>query len=136
MYGAECRPATKEVETRLSVMETKMLRWTAGVTRMDHIRNDVIRQKFGIAPIADKMREARSRWYGHVLRGKEDSARKIGINFEVMGRRLRGRPKQRWSDRLYMDLKVASYHPCLALDRERWRHDARIANTATKRDRR
>ncbi|VDP35442.1 unnamed protein product [Heligmosomoides polygyrus] len=32
MYGAECWPATKEVETRLSVMETKMLRWTAGVT--------------------------------------------------------------------------------------------------------
>ncbi|VDP61324.1 unnamed protein product [Heligmosomoides polygyrus] len=58
-------------------METKMLRWTAGVTRMDRIQNDVIRQKFGVAPIADKMREARLRWYGHVLRGKEDSVRKI-----------------------------------------------------------
>ncbi|VDP11551.1 unnamed protein product [Heligmosomoides polygyrus] len=58
-------------------METKMLRWTAGVTRVDHIRNDAIRQKFGVAPIADKMREARLRWYGHVLRGKEDSVRKI-----------------------------------------------------------
>ncbi|VDO94514.1 unnamed protein product [Heligmosomoides polygyrus] len=41
-------------------METKMLRWAAGVNRMD-------------APIADKMREARLRWYGHVLREKEDS---------------------------------------------------------------
>ncbi|VDO65843.1 unnamed protein product [Heligmosomoides polygyrus] len=71
MYGAECWPATKEVETRLSVMETKMLCWTAGVTRMDRIRNDVIRQKFGVVPIADKMREARLRWYGHVLSGKE-----------------------------------------------------------------
>ncbi|VDP17756.1 unnamed protein product [Heligmosomoides polygyrus] len=28
-------------------MKTKMLRWTAGVARMDRIRNDVIRQKFG-----------------------------------------------------------------------------------------
>ncbi|VDO89687.1 unnamed protein product [Heligmosomoides polygyrus] len=44
-------------------METKMLRWTAGVTRMDRIRNEAIRQKFGVAPIADKMREARLRWY-------------------------------------------------------------------------
>ncbi|VDP63173.1 unnamed protein product [Heligmosomoides polygyrus] len=43
MYGAECWPATKETESRLSVMETKMLRWTAGVTRMDRVRNDVIR---------------------------------------------------------------------------------------------
>uniref|UniRef100_A0A8L8Q3U7 Reverse transcriptase domain-containing protein n=1 Tax=Heligmosomoides polygyrus TaxID=6339 RepID=A0A8L8Q3U7_HELPZ len=82
MYGAECWPATKEVETRLSVMETKMLRWTAGVTRMDRIRNDAIRQKFGVAPIADKMREARLRWYGYVLRGREDSVRTIGLNFE------------------------------------------------------
>ncbi|VDP24592.1 unnamed protein product [Heligmosomoides polygyrus] len=63
-------------------METKMLRWTTGVTRMDRIRNDAIRQKFGVAPIADKMREARLRWYGHVLRGKEDSVRNIGLKFE------------------------------------------------------
>ncbi|VDP55703.1 unnamed protein product [Heligmosomoides polygyrus] len=72
MYGAECWPATKEVETCLSVMETKILRWTAGDTRMDRI-NDVIRQKFGVAPIADKVREARLRWYGHVLRGEGGS---------------------------------------------------------------
>ncbi|VDO85516.1 unnamed protein product [Heligmosomoides polygyrus] len=35
-------------------METKMLRWTAGITRTDRMRNDAIRQKFGVAPIADK----------------------------------------------------------------------------------
>ncbi|VDP29035.1 unnamed protein product [Heligmosomoides polygyrus] len=35
-------------------METKMLRRTHGVMRMDRIRNDVIRQMFGVAPIADK----------------------------------------------------------------------------------
>ncbi|VDO98477.1 unnamed protein product [Heligmosomoides polygyrus] len=71
MYGAECWPATREVETRLSVMETKMLRWTVGVTRMDRIRNEVVWQKFGIVPIADKMRKAslamvrpRSAWKG------------------------------------------------------------------------
>ncbi|VDP50693.1 unnamed protein product [Heligmosomoides polygyrus] len=96
-------------------METKMLRWTARVTRVDRIRNGVIRQKFGVAPIADKMREARLRWYGHILRGKEDSVRKIGLNFEVIGRR----PKQRWADTLHMDLKVAGVHPDLALYRER-----------------
>ncbi|VDO21265.1 unnamed protein product [Heligmosomoides polygyrus] len=117
-------------------METKMLRWTAGVTRMDRIRNDAIRQKLGVAPIADKMREVRLRWYGHVLRGKEDSVRKIGFKLEVVGKRPRERPKQRWSDTLHMDLKVAGVHPDLTVDRERWRHDTRIADPATKRDRR
>ncbi|VDP22174.1 unnamed protein product [Heligmosomoides polygyrus] len=75
MYGTECWPATKEVETRLSVMEMKMLRWMVGVTPMDSIRNDAIRQTFGVAPIVDKMREARLRLYGHVLRWKGDSVR-------------------------------------------------------------
>ncbi|VDO21296.1 unnamed protein product [Heligmosomoides polygyrus] len=52
MYGAECWPATREVETGVSVIETKMLRWTAGVTRMDRIRNDDIRQKFAVTRCA------------------------------------------------------------------------------------
>ncbi|VDP52182.1 unnamed protein product [Heligmosomoides polygyrus] len=40
MYGPECWPATKKVETRLGVMKTKMLRWAAGLTRLDRIRNE------------------------------------------------------------------------------------------------
>ncbi|VDP09024.1 unnamed protein product [Heligmosomoides polygyrus] len=90
MYGAECWPATKEVETRLSVVETKMLRWTAGFTRLDRIRNDEIRQRFGVAPIADKLREARLRWYGHGLRASGDTVRKIGLNIDVAGKGLKG----------------------------------------------
>ncbi|VDO85168.1 unnamed protein product [Heligmosomoides polygyrus] len=117
-------------------METEMLCWTAGVTRMARIRNDAIRQKFGVVPIADKMREARLRWYGHVLRGKEDSVRKIGLELEVSGKRPRGRPKQRWPDTLHMDMKVTGIHPDQAHDRERWRHDTRRADPATKRDKR
>ncbi|PIO76495.1 hypothetical protein TELCIR_01435 [Teladorsagia circumcincta] len=63
-------PASRDIrccvlaEALLSVMETKMLRWTAGVTRLDHILNDVIRERFGVAPIVDKMREVRLRWCG------------------------------------------------------------------------
>ncbi|VDO69703.1 unnamed protein product, partial [Heligmosomoides polygyrus] len=118
-YGAECWPVTKEIESRRSVTETKILRWTAGVTRLDRVRNDAIRQRFGVAPIAEKLRESRLRWYdairqrfgvapiaeklresrlrwyGHVLRANDDTVRKIGLNLEVPGKWPRGRPKQR-----------------------------------------
>ncbi|VDO86609.1 unnamed protein product [Heligmosomoides polygyrus] len=136
MVGVECWPATKETESRLSVMETKMLRWMAGVTRLDRIRNEAIRQKFGVTPIADKMREARLRWHGHVLRGKEDSVRKIVPNFEVSRKRPRGRPKQRRAYALHKDFKVAGVHPDLARDRERWRRGTRKPDPAMKRDKR
>ncbi|VDO98095.1 unnamed protein product [Heligmosomoides polygyrus] len=76
-------------------METKMLRWTDGVTRLVRVRNDPTRQRFGVVPIADKLREARLRWYGHVLRANDDTVCKIGLNLEVPGKRPRGRPKQR-----------------------------------------
>ncbi|EYC06858.1 hypothetical protein Y032_0073g739 [Ancylostoma ceylanicum] len=55
LYGAECWAATKEVERRLSGMEMKMLRWMAGITRLDRICNQDIRQRFGVAPITDKL---------------------------------------------------------------------------------
>uniref|UniRef100_A0A7I5E9X1 Endonuclease-reverse transcriptase HmRTE-e01 n=1 Tax=Haemonchus contortus TaxID=6289 RepID=A0A7I5E9X1_HAECO len=59
-------------------MENKMLRWAAGVTRLDRISNDTIRQRFGVASIVDKMREARLRWYGHTLRAKNDNVETPG----------------------------------------------------------
>ncbi|VDO65957.1 unnamed protein product [Heligmosomoides polygyrus] len=67
-------------------METKMLRWTVGVTRLDRIRNDETHQRLGVAPIADKLREARLRWYDHVLRASGDSVRKMGFNTDVLGK--------------------------------------------------
>ncbi|VDP38087.1 unnamed protein product [Heligmosomoides polygyrus] len=36
-------------------MKTKMLRWTAGVTRFDRVRNDSVRQKFGVTTTFEKV---------------------------------------------------------------------------------
>ncbi|PIO64193.1 hypothetical protein TELCIR_14187 [Teladorsagia circumcincta] len=136
IYGAECWPMTEEVEARLSVMERKMLRWTAGATRADHIRNDVNRERSGVAPIVDKMREARLRWYGHVLRAKDDSVRKISLRLDVSAKRPKGRPKQRWLDTMHTDLKSVNIHPDQAFNREKWRRYIRKADPANKQDKR
>ncbi|VDO55744.1 unnamed protein product, partial [Haemonchus placei] len=77
----------------------------------DGERNDAISERFGVAPIVDKMREARLRWYGHVLRAKDNSVRKIGLNLEVSGKRPRGRQKQRWLDTLHETLKRLASTP-------------------------
>ncbi|EPB69532.1 hypothetical protein ANCCEY_11379 [Ancylostoma ceylanicum] len=46
-------------------MGMRMLRWSMGVTLKDKVLNEVVRSTFGVAPIADKMREARLHWFGH-----------------------------------------------------------------------
>ncbi|KAK6742270.1 hypothetical protein RB195_009871 [Necator americanus] len=69
LYGCECWPTTKALERVLHAMEMRMLRLTIGVTLKEKVSNDTVRSIFGV-PITEKMKEARLRWFGHVLRGR------------------------------------------------------------------
>ena len=113
-----------------------MLRWISGITRLEHVRNEEIRWRYGVAPIHDKMREARLRWFGHVLRANNDTLAKAGLNLEVRGSRPKGRPKQRWLDTLHNDMKIAGAHPDHAHDRAKWRRRTTTADPATQWDKR
>ncbi|VFQ72301.1 unnamed protein product [Cuscuta campestris] len=66
LYGAECWAVKKTHVRRLHAAEMRMLRWMCGKTRLDRISNEVIRRQVGMAPVEDKLREARLRWLGHV----------------------------------------------------------------------
>jgi hypothetical protein len=131
LYGAECWPTTKKDEARLSVMEMRMLRWTLGVTRLDRIPNDTIRQAITVAPITDKLKETRLRWYGHVRRREEDHLAKRVMSLEVEGKRSRGRPKFRWLDKIKVDLKESGLTDQDALDRAKWKRMTRTADPTT-----
>ena len=45
----------KEQEKKLEVAETRMLRWAAGVTLKDKIRNEEIRHRFKVGRVGEKM---------------------------------------------------------------------------------
>jgi len=130
LYGSECWPATKKDESRLAVMETRMLRWTQGVTMMDRIPNDIIRTNMGVAPIVEKMREKRLGWYGHVQRRPEDHLVRKALEMEVPGRRPRGRPKLRWLDKISADLTSLGLSREDTLDRQTWKSKIRSADPA------
>lgn len=61
MYGSECWATNKQHMNKLHSTEMRMLRWSAGTTLLDKIRNEYIRGSFKVAPIMDKIKERRLR---------------------------------------------------------------------------
>lgn len=49
----------------------KILRWVCGRSpkTLDKIRTEIFRRLLGVAPVEDKIRENRIRWFGHVSGG-------------------------------------------------------------------
>ncbi|XP_026683621.1 uncharacterized protein LOC103514996, partial [Diaphorina citri] len=89
MYGSETWPVKKNLERRLEVAEMRMLRWICGVTRLDRIRNEIIRSKIKVTEISKKIQERRLQWYGHVQRREENYIGKKIARLEVKGKRGR-----------------------------------------------
>ncbi|KAL7832962.1 hypothetical protein SRHO_G00299800 [Serrasalmus rhombeus] len=119
--AAECWPATTKHEQAMNTMEMKMLRWPLGLTHLDRLTNEHIRKRWGVAPITDKMRKSRLRWYGHVVRSEEESVARRALRMDPGGNRPRGRPKKRWTDTVAQDMKTINVSSEDALDRKKWK---------------
>ncbi|KAF3626892.1 putative F-box/FBD/LRR-repeat protein-like isoform X2 [Capsicum annuum] len=78
LYGAECWPVKNSHIQKMKVAEMRMLCWMCGITRGNRVRNETIKEKFGVTPVENKMREVRLRWFGHVMRR--------GIDAQFVGR--------------------------------------------------
>ncbi|OIT08557.1 hypothetical protein A4A49_18166 [Nicotiana attenuata] len=86
------------------------------------IRNEDIREKVGVAPMDDKMREARLRWFGHVKRRSLDATVRRCERLALVGtRRGRGRPKKYWGEVIRQDMARLQISEDMALDRKLWR---------------
>ncbi|VFQ79217.1 unnamed protein product [Cuscuta campestris] len=128
LYGAECWAVKKTHVRRLHAAEMRMLRWMCGKTRLDRISNEVIRHQVGMAPVENKLREARLRWFGHVRRRDADApvlrCERISI---IGGSWGRGRPRKNWKEVIRHDLGLLTLTEDMALDRNLWRTRIRVA---------
>ena len=87
----------------------------------DRIRIWEIRNLVKVAPIEDKMREIRFKWFGHVKRRSVNALvrRCKRINTPV-GKRGRCRPKKSLNEVIRNDLKVVGLTEDMAEDRRLW----------------
>lgn len=72
-------------------------RRSAGISRTQHIRNDVIRDKMHIKnTILDEIERKKLLWYGHMQRMEESRIPKKAFEWQPVERRKRGRPRSEW----------------------------------------
>ena len=121
LYSSKTWPMKRAQEKRMEVAKMKMLRWMCGVTRLDRIKNDYIRDTVKVAEVTKKMQERRLQWYGHVMRREEESVLRRVMNMEVPGKRKRGRPRKRWKDTIKEDMLEKNVQVDDTQDRSRWR---------------
>ena len=128
LYGCECWALKKEHERKVAVAEMKMLRWTAGVTRKDKIRNEEIRARFRVRRIEQKLQERRLAWYGHVQRRGPDYVGRAAEAIKPETKRGRGRPPMTWEQRIKADLDEHGLKPEDTQNRELWKKLTRMAD--------
>ncbi len=111
-----------------------MLRHIHGVKYEDRVTNEEIRSEAGVSELSIKMRVKRLQWYGYMCRRDEDEDIRRVMEMGVSGKRRRGRPKQRWSDTIQMDMRSWDLEKGDTLDRDRWHSMVQLGacKTATR----
>ena len=100
LYGCETWTVQKRHESRLQACEMMCLRRIEGVSRIDRVRNEDIRESLGQVAVVDMMKDRveQMRWK-EKLEGMDDSRLvKQVYEGDVVGRRPGGRPKKRWNE--------------------------------------
>ena len=125
-YGSELWGMKVSERRRLNVFEMKCLRSMVGVTRMDRLRNEEVRERTGVRKeLAARVDMNVLRWFGHSVRMDNERLTKRVLNANVDGRNVRGRPKLGWMDGVKKALNDRGMNVTEASERARNRNEWR-----------
>ena len=93
-YGAESWRMTKETERRLDSFENKCLRKIMGIKWTEFKTTEEVRKTSEQEMVSKVIRKRRWKYVGHVCRREDTRIPKQVLNWDVDGKRKRGRPKE------------------------------------------
>lgn len=129
LFASECWTMFESFNKKLEATEMKMLRLAKGVTKLDKIRSEKIRDELGITEsIADKLEERQLKWYGHVKRRQDDDdyivTHASKLSEDYLPPRTRGRPRNNWKRQ--METKLSNFNIREEVINDRGRYRLRI----------
>ncbi|XP_074361005.1 uncharacterized protein LOC141701213 [Apium graveolens] len=92
------------------------------------LSNGFFMNKLRVAPIAEKVREGRLRWFGNIRRRRIATPVRRVEDLVVSGSRRRGRPRRIWDDLLTLDLRALNLSADMTSYRRSWRRRIRVAD--------
>ena len=90
-YGCESWVLTEREKSRLQATEMRVLGKIAGVTRLDQVRNETVRDRLRLEPVLKKVERRRECWKEKVESRKGSVVEKV-LTGEGVGKRPRVRP--------------------------------------------
>jgi len=97
LYGSETGTIKARDGRRITAVEMKYMRRTAGYTRTDYRTNTQIAKELKIRPILDKLLEYKGNWIQHVNRMPRNGLPRVMRHYSSSGR-IHGRPLKRLLD--------------------------------------
>jgi len=121
LFGSETWAMKAEQEARFERTEMRMVRWMSEVSLREKKTSAELRARMGLKPVGEVVRGNRLRWLGHILRKDEEDWVRKCMDYEIDGKRPRGRPEKTWKDSVEKDMVARGLSRGDAMDRERWR---------------
>ena len=130
MYGSELWGMKVSERQRVNVFEMKCLRSMTGISRLERVRNERVRERAGVRrEMAVRVDMSVLRWFGHVERMDNERLVKKVVNAEVDGRNARGRHRFGWMEGVKKALNDRSMSVREASERARNRNEWRAIVT-------
>ena len=102
--------------------EKAMMRAMCRVKLIEKRRSQELMSLLGLKDTLDGLARASGvQWYGHVLRRDDGDVLRRALDFEVAGRRGRGRPNITWKRQVEEHIDQIGLKKKDAIDRTKWR---------------
>lgn len=122
LYGSEVWQINQQQERKLLATEMDFWRRSARVSRLDHIRNERIREMMNVeTDMVQQIQHKQLQWYGHVERMQDERIPKMVMKWCPRERRRRGRPKTTWMQGIRKAMSARDLNDGDWNDRQRWR---------------
>jgi hypothetical protein len=97
-YQCQTWSLTATEKRKIVTTEMKCLRRILNVSRLDNVRNEIIRQQTGVTHVLDYIKKQQLKWFGYVSRSSPNGIIQRALKLRYNGGEDKGTPRRLWID--------------------------------------